>query len=312
MTPPGPQLRRVLKPARLALRIAPLFLAALFLGAVDSPRTHAATPAPGVPTAPEPPRLLMALPPALEVGRTQVLQLRGLFLTNVSAVLLTNLAPTPASTKAPPQFPLRIRTVGPAEVPKDTDAKRAGDTRIELELTPEMPASAPASDGVALALVAISPAGASAPLPVRLLPAGSVTTEREPNGGFRQAQGVSTPVRHVLGAIQEAGDVDVFKVSVRAGQSWTATVFAAAHGSLLDALLTVHDTAGRVLVANDDLLGAAPTTAAAGRRDAAVRWVAPGDGEVYVTVQDANDKGGAVHPYVLQLEGSPIPTGARR
>ncbi len=65
-----------------------------------------------------------------------------------------------------------------------------------------------------------------------------------------------------------------------------------AYGSPLDAIVTVYDAKGRNLVTGDD----APDT-----KDAAVTLAVPADGDYFLSIIDAHDRGGDVYHYVLEL-----------
>ena len=87
-------------------------------------------------------------------------------------------------------------------------------------------------------------------------------------------------------------DVDVFRFSGKAGQVIIAEVKAARLGSALDSTLMLHDEKGQILATSDDQ---SDTT------DSLLRFPLPSDGNYFLTLIDANDKGGAAHPYQLSV-----------
>jgi hypothetical protein len=86
-------------------------------------------------------------------------------------------------------------------------------------------------------------------------------------------------------------DVDVFRFSAKAGQKIVAEVTAARLGSALDSSLSLYDESGHILASNDD----------EGSTDAILRTTLPKDGRYLLVLIDANDKGGAAHPYQLLI-----------
>ena len=122
--------------------------------------------------------------------------------------------------------------------------------------------------------------------------------EVEPNGGAGEAMRVDTPVT-INGKLSEAGDVDAFRVAVRAGQELVAKVTATPLSSMLDATITVTAPDGTVLAQNDDI-GAA--------RDSLAIHRAQADGEVVVRVADATGGGSWRHHYRLTVGAVPVLT----
>ncbi len=226
---------------------------------------------------PEPPQVAISLPFVLKTGVTNKVVLRGQNLTNVTELRFTNAlsgarAVIGAKTKA--------------EVPKDADAKKVGDTQITAEIF--LPAET--SFGTNW-FVVVSPNGMSEPRPLLLLPAAGLVEEREPNGGFREAQPLAAG-QSVFGFIKDAGDVDVFQFEGKAGQVIRLEVMGAFLGSTLDSLLTLHDAQDRVLASNDD---------ARGGRDSLLERKLTASGIHYASLVDANDKAGPTHAYLLRV-----------
>lgn len=226
---------------------------------------------------PEPPRVAVALPLALKTGTTNKIVLRGLNLTNVTELRFTNEAV---------RADIVLGKKTKAEVPKEADAKKVGDTQIAAEIF--LPAVTTAGTNW---LTLTSPDGVSEPRPLVFLPAGELSEEKEPNGGFREAQSLSIG-QTMSGTTKEVGDVDVFRFEGAAGQMIRLEVFAAAAGSALDSLITLYDAKGRGLASNDD---------ARGGRDSFLETMLVAAGPHYISVMDANDKAGPTHVYLLRI-----------
>jgi hypothetical protein len=166
------------------------------------------------------------------------------------------------------------------------DPAKAGDMRVEIEFT--LPAD---QTETTASLVVTTPQGDCPPVPFRILDSHSTIAEKEPNGGFASAQPVKVP-QTITGVIGDAGDVDVFGFSGKAGQKISAEVFSARYGSLLDSLLTLYDKQGNVIATNDDSESGA---------DSLLQVKLPFDGDYLLALTDANSLGSAVHSYLLRL-----------
>ena len=226
---------------------------------------------------PEPPRVVVTLPLALKTGTTNKIVIRGQNLTNVAALRFTNEA-----IKAV----IVLGKKSKAEVPKEADAKRVGDTQVAAEIF--LPSDTLLGTNW---FTLTSPDGVSEPRPLLFLRATDLIEEKEPNGGFREAQAL--PIGPMMsGAIKEVGDVDVFQFEGTAGQIIRLEIFAASAGSALDSLITLHDGQGHTLASNDD---------AGGGRDSRLEFKLAVTGVHYVSVMDANDKAGPTHLYLLRL-----------
>jgi hypothetical protein len=172
------------------------------------------------------------------------------------------------------------------EVPKDADAKKAGDSQMEVEWT--FPTETkPGTNWFTV----VSTNGVSEPHPLVILLGQDLIEEKEPNGGFKQAQGLE-PGKVLVGAVKEAADVDVFRFEGKAGQRVRVEVTAAGLGSALDSLVTLYDSGGHVLVANDDVQGQADSVLSAKLRM---------DGVYFVSLIDAQDRGGPTSLYLLKI-----------
>jgi hypothetical protein len=181
---------------------------------------------------------------------------------------------------------LTIKSKGKAEVAKEMDAKRVGDTQIELEV--KWPEDAPLGTN---AFTLVSPEGESKPAMLMVIPAKSLVTEKEPNNSFRENQPLEFG-KTVQGYIGEAKDVDVFKLKCKAGQTLVAQVQAARLGSTLDSILTLYDERGHQLAASDD----SETDS-----DSLLRMKIPKDGNYLLSLIDAHDKGGPTYVYLLTV-----------
>ena len=220
----------------------------------------------------DPPKILMTIPLAVESGSNSTLKIRGLRLENASGIRFIDA-----------KFPIdaKIKSKGKAEPPKGLEAPKAGDTQVEIEL--KLPAELAAGP---LNFVLVTPDGETQPRSLSILSKGTSIEEREPNGSFRKPQDVELN-KIILGQIGEPMDVDVFRFTGKAGQMIVAEVTAARLGSALDSTLTLYDQAGHFLASNDD----------EGSTDSILRVRLEKDGQYLLTLIDANDKGGAAHPY---------------
>lgn len=252
------------------------------------------------------PRAVMINPLGVTAGTTATVKIRGLRLAEATEVKV------PAAT---PPISATIKSKGKADAVQGVEPADAGDTQVEIELTVAKEAAAST-----LTVVVVTPAGTTEPHALLVTDPAESTDEQEPNGGFRQTQALALP-RTVRGKIENAEDVDVFSISVKSGQTLVAEVAAARHGSALDALLTLYDARGHVLVTNDDSGFAPPDEgaeddndnsrrdpakahAARAKRDSALRFLCPSDGTYFLALADANGRGGVTHPYQLSVSTS--------
>ena len=113
---------------------------------------------------------------------------------------------------------------------------------------------------------------ASALLPFVVSPIAEVN-EKEPNGKLPEAQKLEGVARVINGVLSETRDVDVFEVSMKAGQTLVASMMANTElGSPMDGLLQVVSEKGFVVAQDDDSLGLDPFVA----------FTAPTDGRFFV------------------------------
>jgi hypothetical protein len=225
----------------------------------------------------EPPKVVMTLPLAVETGSNSTIKIRGLHLENATAIRFVD-AKVPIDAK--------IKSKGKVEVPKPLEAPKTGDTQVEVEL--KLPAEIPAGS---LQFIITTPDGETPPASLSIIEKGNLVPEKEPNGGFRNPQDIEL-TKTISGAIGEPMDVDVFRFSGKAGQMIIAQVKAARLGSALDSTLTLYDETGRVIAGNDDEENSV---------DSILRVRLPKDGRYLLTLIDANDRGGAAHPYLLSI-----------
>jgi hypothetical protein len=116
------------------------------------------------------------------------------------------------------------------------------------------------------------------------------TVEAEPNDGAAKATPTTMPIV-VNGRVNQAGDVDSFKVRVPTTQKVVCEVFAQRYGSPLDALLTLSDDKGNVMTRNDDAAGA----------DARIEAKFDADKDYVISISDLLGRGGSNYPYRLQI-----------
>ena len=226
---------------------------------------------------PEPPRVTAVVPLAISAGMTNQIRVRGNNLTNVTELRFTNDSFKPV---------IAIKSKGKADLPKDADAKKLGDSQIEIEVVPPASASIDTNH-----FVVISPDGTSEAKPLILFPQGTLIAEHEPNGGFKQAQAMRLG-QTTCGVIKEGGDVDVFRFSGKRGQRVRIEVCAAAVDSSLDSTVSLLDEAGHLVASNDDVRDG---------RDSLLEATLPKDGNYLISLIDAHEKGGPLHVYLLSV-----------
>ena len=224
------------------------------------------------------PKVIVAVPLGLTVGRTNMVEIRGLNLDTAEAIRFTN-----ATVRA------TVASKGKAEVPQNQKKERLGDTQVKAAVF--VPADFPGDEA---AFIIETPAGPSPLVRVPVLRPGTFTEESEDNGSFAKPQALTLPTT-VRGAIKAAQDVDVFTFEGNAGQHVTAEILANRLGSPLDATLTLWNASNTLLASADD---------SPGDRDPRLAFTLPSAGRYFLVVQDAHDAGSASHGYLLSLKRS--------
>lgn len=232
----------------------------------------------------KPPQALLTVPLCVAVGEPVKVRARGLRLEGVTEV--RSMAPGVTAT---------LLSQGKVGLPNGVPAEKAGDTQVEFELrfTADLPVPPPTE----MAIVLVAPHGET-PLRLPLLAPERGVLEVEPNPGFDKAQVLSLPSGaplSILGAIERPQDVDVFHLAAEAGGRLRVAVTAHSLGSLIDPLLTLHDSKGALIATADD---------GEGSRDPQLEITVPRTGPIFLVVQDANDAGSEAHPYRVTVESS--------
>lgn len=217
------------------------------------------------------PKIAFAQPFLVIPGKPVKLTLRGLNLDQTSEVKVSETGT------------VVIKSKGKAEVPKEQDAAVYGDTKVEIELT--LPVEA-----VKVSLQIVNAAGTTEPYALEVAAADAVVAEKEPNGGFAQAQPLESG-KGIQGAVSQANDVDCFRIDGKKGEIWVFEVVAQQRGVPLDALLTLHDAGGRIVASSDDVSGS---------RDPRLQVTLAADGVYTLVLIDAHNGGGATHVYFLR------------
>jgi len=220
-----------------------------------------------------PPKLIGAFPFAVSAGATNKFKVRGLNLTNATALRFPAVETLVAE----------IKSRGKATVPEKVDVKKVGDTQLEVELM--LPKDFPPGD---LAFFVSTSDGDTSTNQLRVIERAILFDEKEPNGGFRKPNNIKIP-RMVRGLIEAANDVDVFQFEGKAGQKIRVESLSVRYGSSLDPIVTLYGSKGHTLITNDDATGA----------DAFFRFALTYDGNYFLSIMDAHDLGGAMHGYVL-------------
>ncbi|MBY0522101.1 MAG: PPC domain-containing protein [Gemmataceae bacterium] len=115
--------------------------------------------------------------------------------------------------------------------------------------------------------------------------------EKEPNDEPATAQAVA--VNSVVNGTSDQGRDDVFRFPVKKGQRVVIECFAQRLDAQLDGTMTLADKSGKQLASNRGYAG----------RDPLVDFVAPADGDYFVTLHDLAYVGG--HPYRLVITDRP-------
>lgn len=256
------------------------------------------------------PRVTGLAPLAVSPGTTTTVKLVGVKVNQATTVLIGDAALAPAPATQPSTAPRTAPATAPAttqpatsagarakitgsgkvDVPKGMEAAQVGDASVDVEVV--IPPDAPEGE---LPITLVTPSGATAPVRLLIASSASLADEKEPNNGFREAQPIE-PGKRLRGSVQSPGDVDVFRITGRSGQTLLAEVTASRRHSLLDSLLTLYDERGNVLAENDD---------GADSSDSLLRFTLPSDGVYFLCLTDANDRGNAGFSYLLsvKLEG---------
>ena len=224
-----------------------------------------------------PPRVAMCVPLAVPLGKTTHVTLRGWDLDDVSEIQ------TSSETVV-----VKVLAHESAQVPGGQNAMRVGDKQLKLEVT--VPESLPVGE---VSLTLKSPAGESAPHQLLVGGEHPVVQEKEENDGFQVAQPIEIP-QIVDGQLHADRNVDAFSFEVESTQQVVIDLHARRLGSELDGILTLYDAEGNILAVNDDH---------AKSRDSQLVVSLP-SGKYYLSLQDANDRGGPAHPYRLVVTAS--------
>jgi hypothetical protein len=218
------------------------------------------------------PLVKMSTPIGLATGSTTKLIVRGLLLDEASEVRVQG---SPLA--------LKILSKGKAPLPANTDPKILGDTQVEIEAT----APADLAPGE-VKFTLVTPKGESAPHSLLVVAKDKLVANREPNGGFRDAQPIE-PGQVIEGVVEQARNVNVYRLELAGGKKLSAEVLAARYGSALDPLLSLYDSRGRLLASEDDTVGTDPR----------LELTIAESGTYYLVLVDALDQGGPTHPFQL-------------
>ena len=244
------------------------FILAIFLsGAADEKKEEKKS---------EPPRIIGAVPFAVIPGATNKIKIRGLNLTNATEVRFPNGGKLAAE----------IKSRGKAVLPDKADPKKLGDTQLEMELS--LPEDFPVGD---LPFTVSTPDGEANTNLLCVIARELLLDEKEPNGGFRKPNEIQVP-QIIRGVIDPANDVDVFRFTAQQGQKIRLETRSGAYGSMLDPMLTLHDSTGHTLTSSDDTKES---------RDALIRFTIPRGGAYFISIIDAHDRGGATFGFVLTV-----------
>jgi hypothetical protein len=262
------------------------------------------------------PRITAVAPFTLTPGLATTLRVRGVKLDTATAVLVQ---PTTAG------LVIQMGEAKKSPPPNGADAKKYGDTEVEVKLTAALP-SPP------LQLVVEISAGRTPAVSLPVVAASDSIQEKEPNGGFREAQPIEFG-KIVRGCIDSDKDVDVYRIEGKRGMKIAIVAEAARWPSLADPLLTLFSASGQIVAfgsasAPGQGAGApsprgstqalvregSPSGSSSGRgrpgslneySDSRIAVTLPADGAYYISVLDAQDTGGPWHCYHLTVRETP-------
>jgi len=210
------------------------------------------------------PTVASVLPPDVSAGVLQRLRVRGCFPEGQLSVRLTGLDLSGTSRA------VEFFRSAPHGEEGNQDATESGELEIELTLPADTPS------GTNVALVVTTSRGDSRPYPLFVAPPERVASESEPNDQFESAPSYPQG-QMVRGSLATAGDEDLYRVHLLAGQTLRAEVWSARLGLPLDAALGLHDRRGMALMLIDDGEGTGA--------DPVLEFQAPGDGPVLLAVR---------------------------
>jgi hypothetical protein len=224
------------------------------------------------------PRVTMAFPLGLAAGTTAKIVIRGLLLDQASEVHLQD-------KQAGGKITIKLLSKGKIGVPEKFEAKSAGDTQVEIEVTVAHDVAAGEAN-----IIVTTPAGATPPHPLLIAAKGTLLADKKA-GGFRDAQPLAVG-QSVAGTIEFEHQVHVYRIDAAAGQTIVADVQAARKGSLLDSLLTLYDAQGHIVSTNDDYNGTP---------DSHLKATVSSAGQYFLSLIDAYDTGTPAHVFWLRL-----------
>ena len=224
------------------------------------------------------PSVTMAVPLGLAAGTTAKIVVRGLLLDQASEVHLQD---NPAGGK----IAIKLLSKGKTGVPDKFEAKSAGDTQVEIEVTVAPDAAAGEAN-----IIVTTPTGSTSPHPLLIAAKGTLLADKKA-GSFRDAQPLAIG-QSVAGTIEYAHQVHVYRIDAKAGETIVADVEAARKGSLLDSLLTLYDAQGHIVATNDDWNGTP---------DSHLKATLSSAGPYFLSLIDAYDSGTPAHIFRLRL-----------
>jgi hypothetical protein len=203
-----------------------------------------------------------------------------------SEIHATTQGPNPAVEVGKGESPTaRIVDRDKVDVPRGMDGNEVGNKILTVELV--VPKNCPEGE---LPLCLLMPDGTRLAFNLLVMKSGKLVDENESSTGFQEAQSVQSG-QWIRGTVRSAGEVAVFRISGKKGQTLVAEVLAHRRHSLLDSLLVLYDGHRNIVAENDDANGI----------DSLIRYVVPNDGDYFLALTDATDHGGEGYPYLLSL-----------
>lgn len=237
------------------------------------------------------PLAAILLMPCIAVGQTPKPEVKsasvmGFRAGHTTTVILygENLTPKEISVKPP----LKVKLLDAK--PTDEKLKSKGSRQVTIEVT--VPTGCP-HDTFDLTL--IQPDGAKTTTPICVVDDVAVELPvKKPASTYAQAMAISGSSVAIQGEL--SGDTpDVFRVNMKAGETWEIYLLAGRANSLLDPVLRVRDQKhlSRALSVGDK------------KRDRHIRYHPPADGTYYIEITESEAKGGAGFDYRLTVYLTP-------
>lgn len=243
-----------------------------------------------------PPTINSVSPLGVPRGATTEVSVEGLNLANTSAVFFSEpgVKARILRIKELPDLPdVRLGSNGTLSTVDLGPLPPRNEVTLELEVSPD-------ADIGPVSFRLQTPLGTSPEERFLIEPYYGESSDREPNDTPEDAVEVYTPAI-LVGTISKPGDVDYYKIKVKAGEQLVFDNGAAMLGSQLQPLVTIYD-AGQNLIKEYGLDG--------GRAATSFAHTFEKPGAYYIKISDYEEGGSAGHFYRVKLGKFPLVMGA--